>query len=109
MVPEDILAVLGLKEGDLIELHFDLFSLPALDFSRIKRILFDYKSLDTDISQGAYLLKYLDIDPSLEFDPQNYFDERFLQESIEKGRLINTDLGKVALGVLYKAREMLTN
>jgi len=42
MVPEDLLTVLGLKEGDWIELHFDLFSLPALDFSRIKRILFDY-------------------------------------------------------------------
>jgi|LauGreDrversion4_2_1035121.scaffolds.fasta_scaffold41926_5 hypothetical protein len=50
MVPEDILGVLGLKEGDMIELHFDIFSLPALDFSRMKRILFDYESLDTEIS-----------------------------------------------------------
>jgi len=49
----------------------------------------------------------LDIDPNIEFDPQNYFDERFLHDSIEKGRLINTDLGRVALGVLYKAKEML--
>ena len=50
MVPEDILRVLGLKEGDHIELQFDLFSLPAMDFSRIRRILFDYESLDMEVS-----------------------------------------------------------
>ena len=50
MVPEDILNVLQLKENDNIELHLDLFSLPAMDFSRIRRILFDYESLDMEVS-----------------------------------------------------------
>jgi hypothetical protein len=50
MVPEDILRILGLKEGDNIELQFDLFQLPAMDLSRVKRIIFEYESLDTEIS-----------------------------------------------------------
>ncbi len=45
----------------------------------------------------------------MEFDPHNYFDEKFLHESIQKSHLITTDLGKVVLGVLYKAREILKN
>jgi len=43
----------------------DLFALAAFDFSKLKRILFDYESLELDISQGAYLLNYFEIDPDL--------------------------------------------
>lgn len=50
MIPEDILAMLGLIEGDNVELQFDLFQLPALDFSRIKRIMFDFESINPDQS-----------------------------------------------------------
>jgi hypothetical protein len=37
-----------------------------------------------DISQGAYLLTYLDIDNNMEFDPSDYFDDRFIEDSIHK-------------------------
>ena len=60
----------------------DLFALAAFDFSKLKRILFDYESLELDISQGAYLLNYFEIDPDLQFDPTDYFDDKFLHESI---------------------------
>jgi hypothetical protein len=47
------------------------------------------------------------MDSELEFDPSNYFDDKFLEESIQKSHLISTDLGKIVLGVLSKAREIL--
>ena len=50
MVPEIILNILGLKEGDDLELQLDIFELAAFDFSKLKRILFDYESLELDIS-----------------------------------------------------------
>ena len=56
----------------------------AFDFSKLKRILFDFDSLHLDISQGEYLLNYFEMDPDLEIDPTDYFDDKFLHESIQK-------------------------
>lgn len=85
----------------------DLFALAAFDLSKLKRILFDFDSLELDVSQGAYLLSYFEIDPDLEFDPSDYIDDRFLHESIQKSHLIMTDLSKVILGILSKAKEII--
>jgi hypothetical protein len=82
MIPEIILDILDLKVGDDIELQLDLFAIAGFDLSRLKRILFDYDSLGLEVSQGAYLLDYFEVDQELEFDPTDYFDDKFLHESI---------------------------
>jgi hypothetical protein len=84
MVPEIILDILELKVGDKVELQLDLFGIAGFDLSKLKRILFDYDTLGLEVSQGAYLLEYFEIDPELEFDPTDYFDDKFLHESIQK-------------------------
>ena len=84
-----------------------MFGIAGFDLSRLKRILFDFDSLELEASQGAYLLDYFEIDPDLEFDPTDYFDDRFLHESIQKSHLVMTDLGKVVLGILSKAKEIM--
>ncbi len=53
------------------------------------------------------MLDYLNIDSDMDIDPSNYFDDRFLSESIQKSNLITTDLGKIVLGVLHKAKDIL--
>ena len=90
MVPEIILDILDLKVGDKIELQLDLFAIAGFDLSRLKRILFDYDSLGLEVSQGAYLLDYFEVNPDLEFDPTDYFDDKFLHESIQKVRKMQT-------------------
>jgi len=43
----------------------------------------------------------------MEFDPSDYFDDRFIEDSIHKNAFMTTDLGKVFVGLLSKAKDIL--
>ena len=44
IVLQDILDVLQLKEGDIVEIHYDLFQAASSTLTKIKRILFDFEN-----------------------------------------------------------------
>ena len=44
IVLQDMLDVLQLKEGDTVEIHYDLFQAASNDLTKIKKILFDFEN-----------------------------------------------------------------
>jgi len=107
MAIDDLLDILGLKEGETIELNviinswpslqFDLFQIAALDMTKLKRIVFDFGSFNTTLSQGKTILEYLGVNTKTTFDPTKFLSERMIEEFLTK---VNSNFNIINLQII---------
>jgi hypothetical protein len=50
----------------------------------MKRIIFDYESLNSTKSQGETLMEYLDFDTTLTIDQSEFLSDRIIEKLMDK-------------------------
>eukprot|EP00347_Sterkiella_histriomuscorum_P017410 403349482 len=77
---QDLLHIMNLQEGDQIELNFDMFQMVGLDFTKLKRIVFDFDSLNSTKPQGQVLLEYFGLKNTQKVSPKNWLSKRMIKD-----------------------------
>ena len=89
IVLKDILDVINAKEGDEVELNFEIFQAASTDLAKLKLILFDFPRFKRDYrsgltSPGKALLDQLKLPMDSYFEPQMFVNERILDQLDER-------------------------
>jgi hypothetical protein len=80
----DIAAVLGLKQGDQIQVDFDLFQIISSDFNKLKRLIYEYDEEKRSIEpQGQAILKFLKISTDLMIRPSDFIQTSMFESFID--------------------------
>lgn len=87
IILQDVLDVLDLGEGDDVSIHYDVFQAANTDLSRLKLILFDFKSFTSNFqgashgsTQGEALLHQFGFPIDSYIDTRLYFNDRILRD-----------------------------
>lgn len=67
--------ILGLQEGDTVEARYDLFQLLSVDFIKLKRLVFEFDTLNITSDQGDAILDFLKIPTDFTFRIDRFYSQ----------------------------------
>ena len=75
-----------------------------MDFSKLKRIIFDFESLNQTLSHGELLMDYLGFDKEQEINHEDYLNARITDTLAHSVGNANTDVARMNRGILSKVK-----